>query len=287
MRKRAYRRTAINQFEPQRVLEHVQPGRLIFAIDVAKQDMVAALTTDSAEVLVTLAWKHHEETPQLLEKLRALQQLGFSIEAVMESTATYGDVLRHQLEDAGLVVFQVSGKRVHDSKEVHDGVASLHDAKCAAIIAELHVKGRTSLWPRKSAVERELKAAVTTMDLHQVQYQRLIHQLESWLARHWPEVTQHLALTTATLVALLARIGGPADVAAQPREAEDLLHGIGRGLLKPEKIALVVASAKASVGLPLLPQERAALMTLASVSQLGLTDPSSVRLGGSNSVRLG
>ena len=57
----------------------------------------------------------------------------------MESTGTYGDVLRHQLEGQDLVVHQVSCRRVHDSKVVYDGVASLHDAKCAAIIAKLRL----------------------------------------------------------------------------------------------------------------------------------------------------
>ena len=82
--------------------------------------------------------------------------------------------------------------------EVYDGVASLHDSKCAAIIAKLHIDGRSSLWQDRPESERELKAAVATMDVYHVQYLRLIHQLESWLARYWPEVTQLVALTHET-----------------------------------------------------------------------------------------
>jgi len=64
------------------------------------------------------------------------------------------------------------------------------------------------------------------MDLHQVQYLRLVHQLESWLARHWPEVTRLVELTSATLLAVLARIGGPIDVAADPDAARKLMTGM-------------------------------------------------------------
>ena len=64
------------------------------------------------------------------------------------------------------------------------------------------------------------------MDLHQVQYLRLVHQLESWLARHWPDVTRLVELTSATLLAVLARIGGPIDVAADPDAARKLMTGM-------------------------------------------------------------
>ena len=161
MKRRAYRKTAIKQFEPKVIREKTESTRLILAIDVAKDDMVAALTTEHAVVLTTLAWKHLDETPEVLLKLEELRRLGFHLEAVMESTGTYGDVLRHQLQTAGIVVYQVNGKRVHDAKVVYDGVASLHDSKSSAIIAKLHVDGRSSVWEDKTDPERELKATVT------------------------------------------------------------------------------------------------------------------------------
>ena len=179
MKRRAYRRTAINQFEPKMIRDRTTGNRLVLAIDVAKEDMVAALATEHAEVLMTLAWKHLNDSPTLLVKLDELRQLGFTVEAVMESTGTYGDVLRHQLQAAAVVVYQVSGKRVHDAKVVYDGVASLHDSKSAAIIAKLHLDGRSSVWQDRPDAERELKAAVATMDIYQVQYLRLIHLASS------------------------------------------------------------------------------------------------------------
>jgi hypothetical protein len=50
----------------------------------------------------------------------------------MESSGTYGDVLRHQLLEQGVPVYRMSGKRTHDAAEVYDRVPSLHDAKSAA-----------------------------------------------------------------------------------------------------------------------------------------------------------
>jgi transposase len=270
MKRRAYRRTAIKQFEPALIREKTESSRIVLAIDVAKEDMVAALADNRAEVLVTLAWKHLDDTPELLAKLDGLRRLGFAVEAVMESTGTYSDVLRHQLQGSGVPVYQVSGKRVHDAKVVYDGVASLHDAKSSAIIAKLHVDGRSSLWLDRTDSERELKAAVSTMDIYQVQYLRLVHQMESWLARYWPEVTRLVDLTSATLMALLGRIGGPRDVAADPDAARKLMTGMSHRLMTAEKIEQVLQSAAQSVGLPLLPEERTALMTIASEAHRSL-----------------
>jgi transposase len=252
------------------ILERTDSKRVVLAIDVAKEDMVAALTTERADVLVTLAWKHLDDTPELLAKLEELRQAGFALEAVMESTGTYGDVLRHQLQEAGFPVYQVSGKRVHDASVVYDGVASLHDSKSSAIIAKLHVDGRSSLWQDRTESERELKAAVATMDVYQVQYLRLVHQLESWLARYWPEVTRLVDLTSATLMALLGRVGGPRDVAANPAAARKLMAGMSHRLMAAEKIEAVLQSATQTVGLPLLAEERIALMTIAAEAHRSL-----------------
>jgi len=264
MKRRAYRRTPINQFDVTKAVEKATSQRLILAVDVAKDDMVAALTTQTAEVLCTLAWKHLDQTPIMLDKLGQLRDLGYTVEPVMESTGTYGDVLRHQLQHAGFAVYQVSGKRVHDAQVVYDGVASLHDSKSAAIIAKLHADGRSALWAIKSPAERELKAAVAGMDVYQVQHLRLVHMLESWLARYWPEVTRLLELTSATLLALLGRVGGPADVAANPDAARKLMTGMSHRLMSAEKIECVLQSATQSVGLVPLPEERTALMTIAA-----------------------
>jgi len=63
----------------------------------------------------------------------------------MEPGGTYGDALLWQRRQAGIALYRVSPKRVHDAAEVFDGVPSLHDAKAADINAtrkQLHALER-------------------------------------------------------------------------------------------------------------------------------------------------
>jgi transposase len=214
------------------------------------------------------------EEPQdggkLLALLTALKAQGYVLEAVMESSGTYGDVLRYQLAELGIQVFRVSGKRTHDAREVYDGVPSLHDAKCAAILAKLHVDGVSAPWPLASEDKRTLRAAVDLMDLHQERYLQLVHRLESWLARHWPELPEILELTSATLLALLGRIGGPKQVAAAPDKARRLMRGMSHGLMDASKIDRAIHSASCTVGVALLDGECETLMAIANEAQRSL-----------------
>jgi transposase len=272
MKKRTYRKIAVKDVDVAALASELGGGRAVFAIDVAKVDMVAAIVAGEGRVVRTICWKNPGENGLVLELLAALGRAGLSIEAVMESSGTYGDVLRHQLQERGVPVYRVSGKRTHDAAEVYDGVPSLHDAKSAAIIAKLHLDGVSGSWGPVSEEKRELKAAIATMDLYREQHQRLIHSLESSLARYWPELTEHLELSSATLVALLARVGGPHDVAAAIEEARRLLSGMSHGLMSKETIEGVLRSAVTSAGVRLLAQERAGLMTLASEAHRALKE---------------
>jgi hypothetical protein len=183
------------------------------AVDVAKVDMVAAIATDEDGVVLTVGWKAPMQSRELLELLEALRRAGARVEVAMEPSGTYGDVLRHHLHERGFAVFRVSGKRTHDAAELYDGVPSLHDAKSATIVGKLHLDGLSAPWVFESQSKRQLQATLATMELYQEQYLRLVNRLESWLARYWPEVTAILELTQASLLALLARIGGPERVA--------------------------------------------------------------------------
>jgi transposase len=272
MKKRTYRKIAVKEVDARVLAAEVGVGRVVFAIDVAKVDMVAAVVAGDGRVLRTVCWKNPVENGLVLALLEGLSAAGLSVEAVMESSGTYGDVLRQQLIEHGVPVFRVSGKRTHDAAEVYDGVPSLHDAKSAAIIAKLHVDGASAPWGPLSEEKRELKAAIATMDLYRAQHQRLIHSLESSLARHWPELTQHLELSSATLVALLAPIGGPREVTAASEAARRLLHGLSHGLMSGETVEAVMQSAASSVGVRLLAQERVALMTLAAEAHRALKE---------------
>jgi len=263
MKKRIYRRMPVNDFQPDSISLADLGGKLIFAIDVAKVDMVAALATADGRVLQTISWKAPDENPHVLEILRSFRLAGIPVEPVMEPSGTYGDVLHHQLEQDGFPLFMVSGKRTFDAREIFDGVPSLHDAKSAAIIARLHADNLSTRLRDEGPDRRQLRAALAIMDLHQERYLQLVHRLESWLARHWPELPTLIELTSSSLMALLARVGGPADVAAAPDKATKLLLGISHRLLPDDRVAAIIASARASVGVPLVGLERDALMAIA------------------------
>ena len=125
MKKRIYRRMPVNDFQPQTISHADLGGKLVFAIDVAKVDMVAALAAADGRVLQTICWKAPEQNPTVLSILWGFRAAGVTVEAVMEPSGTYGDVLRHQLEKDGFPVFMVSGKRTFDAKEIFDGVPSV------------------------------------------------------------------------------------------------------------------------------------------------------------------
>jgi transposase len=263
MKKRIYRRMPVNDFQPDSILQADLGGKLIFAIDVAKVDMVAAVAAADGRVLQTVSWKAPDQNSTVLAILRGFRSGGIPVETVMEPSGTYGDVLRHQLQHDAFPVFMISGKRTFDAREIFDGVPSLHDAKSAAIIARLHADGLSSRPRAEGPDRRQLRAALAIMDLHQERYLQLVHRLESWLARHWPELPTLIELTSSSLMALLARVGGPADVAAAPDMATKVLLGISHRLLPADHVAAIIASAKASVGVPLVGLERDALMAIA------------------------
>ena len=270
MKKRIYRKMPVNQFQPSSISRDEVGARLVVAVDVAKVDMVAAIADGDGRVLNTIAWKAPAENVAVLDVLRVFRAAGFLVEVVMEPSGTYGDVLQHQLAKEGFPIFMVSGKRTFDAREVYDGVPSLHDAKSAAIIARLHVEGLSKPACAPCPERRQLHAAITIMDLHQRRYLQLVGNLESLLARHWPELPALIELTAASLMALLARIGGPADVAAQRSAAAKLLHGMSHGLMAEDKIAAVLDSAGNSVGVPLVGLERDALMVIAAEAHRAL-----------------
>ena len=180
MKKRIYRRMPVNDFQPQSISPSDLGERLVFAIDVAKVDMVAAFAASDGRILHTICWKAPQENAVVLGILRAYRSAGLTVEVAMEPSGTYGDVLRRQLADDGFPVFMVSGKRTHDAREIFDGVPSLHDAKSAAIIARLHADGLSTRLVPEPSERRQLRAALAIMDLHQERYLQLVHRLESW-----------------------------------------------------------------------------------------------------------
>jgi transposase len=263
VKKRIYRRVAVKDVSVEGLLHKLPEPVVIVALDVAKHAMVAAFAAADAGVVATVSFRHPDESSVWLALLAGLIAGGKRVEVVMEPSGSYGDALRHQLRSLGAAVYRVGSKRTHDAAELFDAVPSMHDAKAAAVLSRLHLSGLSAAWVERSDPMRELSAALSTMELHQEHYLRNLNVLEALLARHWPELLEHLQLTSASMLALIARIGGPSEVAAGPAQATELLRGMSHGLMKPERIAAAVGCASTSLGAPMLSLERARLQHLA------------------------
>ncbi|MCK4604530.1 MAG: transposase, partial [Deltaproteobacteria bacterium] len=215
MRKRIYRAVDVKALNLDELRKVVKNQKIVLGVDVAKEDFFTALMNEKREVLFTIKWKHPIETGVLLDVM--LHKLPWSsLDVAMEPSGTYGDALRALFLGNGIKVYRVSPKRCHDAAEVYDGVSSLHDPKAAAIIGRLHLDGASEEWPLPEKAQRELRAAIKTMELYDDAYYRNINRLESLLARHSPEVTRHLKLTSVTLLELIIAFGCPDRVAAEP-----------------------------------------------------------------------
>ena len=60
--KRPYRAMEVNGVSVDSVLERSKSERLVVAIDVAKEKMVAAVMDEEEEVLITVKWSHPKES---------------------------------------------------------------------------------------------------------------------------------------------------------------------------------------------------------------------------------
>lgn len=261
MKKRMYRSTAVKNVKLESVLEVIGDLPVIIGVDIAKEDMFATVEVDTKPV-ITVRWKHPYETRMFVEMLLVFLARG-PVEVVMEPSGTYGDALRAMLERVSVPVFRVNPKRCHDAAEVYDGVPSLHDAKSASILCKLHRDGASEAWPMRSAHERKLAAILRILEVHTKELHRNCNRLEGLLARHWPELTHHLDLRTATLLELLMAYGGPQAVASDEAGARAFMRQVGGRYLAAEKIDAVVGSAARSVGVPQLDEEQELVMRVA------------------------
>ena len=262
MKMRRYRATNVKQANWEKIASLTAGQRIVFSVDVAKDDFFGALMTADRSVIDTIKWVHPQQTREVGEHL--LHDLdGRNLEVVMEPSGTYGDALRGYLSGLGLAVYRVSPKRVHDAAEVYDGVPSLHDAKSAYLIGRVHLDGASAPWEELAELRRDHHALIAELDLYQGQHQANLNRLEASLNRHWPEVVRILDLSTVSLHTLIGEYGDPGQVSDHRDEAERLLLRTGRGPLSAEKIQQVLASSEASLGLPCTEGERHLLQVLA------------------------
>jgi hypothetical protein len=91
MKKRTYRKIAVKEVDVAAVAAlaaELGTGRVVFAVDVAKVDMVAAMMAGDGRVVRTVCWKNPGENGLVLALLSGLRRGGLSVEAVMESSGT-------------------------------------------------------------------------------------------------------------------------------------------------------------------------------------------------------
>ena len=260
MSKHTYRTKKVNEIDWSQLWNGWSGQPLVLAVDIAKEMQYAELSAQGQDKTVLLRWDHLKESTTLIGHL---ERFGGTVTVVMESSGTYGDSLRHLCRQAGFAVHQASAKRVHDAREIFDGVPSLHDAKAACLIAKLYRDGLTRPWPEPGDKERTLGALRRELELHQGQYERNQNRLEAYLGRHWPEVLPLLPLDSVTLEQTLKRYGSPAEIALHAGEAAEAMRRTGKQFLAQEKIEAVVASAGATLGEPCIEAERRYLMALA------------------------
>ena len=250
---------AVNWVE---IEEQTAGQRIVFAIDIAKDNLVGTLMRVDRTPIKTLKWTHPRQTGELVKQLeKSFDSARF--EVVMEPSGTYGDALRGLFVNAGVRVFRISPKRVHDAAELYDGVPSLHDAKAAYLIARLHLDGVSQRWQEPSKRRRALSAQLGLLEMYRARYQRSLNRLEALLSRHWPEGIRLLEVGSATLLKLVATYGDAKTVAIHAEEAEELMRRTGRVGLRQEKIEQMLESARDTVGMPCIEAERLALQLLA------------------------
>lgn len=261
MSKRRYSSVEFKAVDWESVEQRLAGERVVVAVDVAKEDFVATVFAADQSALVTLKWTHPEQSEEVVGRLKWLRRK-WTVEVVMEPSGTYGDALAWQLRAAGIALYRVSPKRVHDAAEIYDGVPSLHDAKAAFLIGRLHLQGVSQRWQEPSVERRGLRAMLTQLDICKARQQAASNRLEAHLSRHWPESLRLLDPTSATLPGLIASYGDAVAVSADPCGAEALMQRLGRPGLSQEKIQAVLASARHSIGVPCLPAERELLRWL-------------------------
>jgi len=251
MSKRAYRATRVNDVNWDQLAQGKEGLDITLGVDVGKYSLWAVCRWADGRFERPWRVQNPGEIPTLLTLLKGVSA-GRRLVVAMESSGTYGDALRQALADNQIELQRVGGKAAHDYAEVFDGVPSQHDGKDAAVVAELAALGKAMPWEYQPADpwEQELAYWVEWMVAHRQMLTIWQGRLEGLLARHWPEATQVLKLSSGTLLRVLKRYGTPQALAADG-EAAKLLARWGGAFLAAEKIEQLLAGARASVGVRL------------------------------------
>lgn len=245
---KAYSAVSVNCVVPEQLLQTRQGQDVVVGVDVGKFHLLVVPRWHDQDFGRPWRVENPQQIPNLVALLVRLAQ-GRSLRVALEPSGTYGDVLRQALHDKGLQVLRVSPKAAHDYAEIFDGVPSQHDGKDAAVVAELAAMGKASAWPYQAPPqwEQELAYWVDWLDAQRGLLSMWSGRLEGLLARHWPEATRVLKITSGTLLRALVHYGGPAALAADA-QAQARLAGWGGRWLQADKVHSLLQGAKSSVG---------------------------------------
>ena len=246
---KAYSAVAVNGVQAEKVTQGRDGQDVVVGSDIGKYEIRAVPRWGNADFGRPWRVLNPEQIPLLVGLLKGLA-VGRRLRVAMEPSGTYGDALRQALHDAGLELWRVSPKAAHDYAEIFDGVPSQHDGKDAAVVAELAAMGKASEWPyeEKPQWEQELGYWVDWLDAQRQLLGVWAGRLEGLLARHWPEATRELKVTSGTLLRVLAHYGGPAGLAADAL-AEARLAEWGGHWLEADKVRRLLEGARGSVGI--------------------------------------
>jgi transposase len=255
-KKRTYATVDVENFELGLVLSLLAVGCLV-TIDVAKQKFVAAFATKAGHVLKLVRFDHPRQTGLFLSKVEELREAKLEPKVVMEPTGTYGDAVRYQLHKMGVPVLMMPPKYTHDFAEVADGVPSMHDAKAAVVLAQLAAIKELKPWQPVSDDRRDTRALLDQRLVLSKTLSLYHGHLEGLLARHWPELYEHVDLhSQRSWMTLLQTYPGPQAVAANAEDAAKVLRKASHGMLAAEKVKVIVECAARSLGEPLRASEQ-------------------------------
>ena len=248
MSRRVYSSRRLSAKDFGRFVSQAGSAPVTVGVDVSKHELVLMVRRGPEDFLGPLCAANPCQVREVAELVGLIAARG-PVRVAMEPSGTYGDALRQALSDRGIALQKVGAKRSHDYAEVFDGVPSQHDGKDAAVIAELCAIGKSSPWAYEPPDEKQsrMRLLVEWIDGHDRIRRMWLGRLEAILARHWPEATGVMPLRSATLLRALEHYRGPADLAADARAVEKLLSW-GGNLLKREKAAALVESARATLG---------------------------------------
>ena len=246
--RKAYRAARVNHVDWKKLSNGHDGQRVVLGMDIGKYDLLGVVLWPDGRFERPWRGENPGEVAVWAKLLQEVRQ-GRELVVALEPSGVYGDAFRQAVHEIGIPVVRISPKAAHDYAEVFDGVPSQHDGKDAAVVAELAAHGKGSPWPYQPASvwEQELGYWVEEMEVQRRITVMGLSRLEGLLARHWPEATRVLKLSSITLLRALARYGSPTRLAADAEAAALLTHW-GGNYLRPEKVTLLLESARTTMG---------------------------------------